>query len=109
MIETPINAHFYMIGWLWVITCIGREAQNIEIKVKSLRSPIHDLRSAGFCACEMLEVTRKVFDKAVNWVGASVGNKLRHIGLPIQRFHMLRLAQSHVTVANQIVYTTIAT
>ena len=43
MIETPINAHFYMIGWLWVITCIGREAQNIETKVKSLRSPIHDL------------------------------------------------------------------
>ena len=49
MIETPINAHFYMIGWLWVITCIGRETQNIETKVKSLRSPIHDLRSAGFC------------------------------------------------------------
>ena len=28
--------------------------------------------------------------------------------LPIQRFHMLRLAQRHVTIANQIVYTPIA-
>ena len=35
-----------------------------------------------------------------NLVGTSVGNKLCHEGLLIQRFHGLRLAQSRVTVAN---------
>ena len=53
-----------------------------------------------------------MFDKAVNSVGAvsaNKGNKLCEDGLPpIQWFHTLSLAQSHVTVANQIVYMTIA-
>ena len=40
-------------------------------------------------------------------ISASVGNKLRHDGLPIQWFHLSILAQSHVTVANQIVYAVI--
>ena len=42
-------------------------------------------------------------------MSASMGNELSHHTLPIQRFHVLRLAQSYVTVANQIVYTAIAT
>ena len=42
-------------------------------------------------------------------MSASMGNKLSHHALPIQRFHTSRLAQSHVTVANQIVYAAIAT
>ena len=42
-------------------------------------------------------------------MSASVGNKLSHHALPIQQFHASRLAQSYVTVANQIVYAVIAT
>ena len=42
-------------------------------------------------------------------MSASVGNELSHHALPIQRFHASRLAQSYVTVANQIVYAAIAT
>ena len=38
-----------------------------------------------------------------------MGNEVRHYALPIQRFHTSRLAQSYVTVANQIVYAPIAT
>ena len=34
--------------------------------------------------------------------------KLCYYRLPIQQFHTSRLAQSHVTVANQIVYSGIA-
>ena len=58
------------------------------------------------------KVTRLIFDKAINQVGAmsaSVGNELSHHAVLIQRFHALRLAQSYVTVANQIVYAAIAT
>ena len=57
------------------------------------------------------EVTRKMFDKVTLSrcaISASMGNE-RHDCLPIQRFHLLILAQSHVTVANQIVYTAITT
>ena len=61
----------------------------------------------GRLPCECNKVTWKMLDEAI--IGASVGNKLRQDGLPIQRFHTLRLAQSHVTVANQILYTAIAT
>ena len=42
-------------------------------------------------------------------MSASVGNELSHYALPIQQFHVSRLAQSYVTVANQIVYAAIAT
>jgi len=38
-----------------------------------------------------------------------MGNKIRHYGLPIQRFHTSRLAQRHVIIANQIEYVPIAT
>ena len=41
-------------------------------------------------------------------MSASVGNERSRHTLPIQRFHMSRLAQSYVTVANQIVYAAIA-
>ena len=44
-----------------------------------------------------------------NLVGTSMGNKLCHKGLLIQRFHGLRLAQSHVTVANGMVYVALTT
>ena len=40
-------------------------------------------------------------------MSASVGTNLATN--PIQQFHALRLAQSYVTVANQIVYVAIAT
>ena len=42
-------------------------------------------------------------------MSASVGNDLSHHTPPIQQFHTSRLAQSYVTVANQIVYAQIAT
>ena len=61
----------------------------------------------GRLPCECNKVTWKMLDEAI--IGASVGNKFRQDGLPIQWFHTLRLAQSHVTVANQILYTAIAT
>ena len=38
-----------------------------------------------------------------------MGNELSHHALPNQQFHTSRLAQSYVTVANQIVYAAIAT
>ena len=38
-----------------------------------------------------------------------MGNKLRLDGLLIQRFHLSILAQSHVTIVNQIVYAAITT
>ena len=42
-------------------------------------------------------------------MSATVGNELSHHALLIQRFHTSRLAQSYVTVTNQIVYAAIAT
>ena len=42
-------------------------------------------------------------------MSASVGNKLCHHALLIQQFQTLKLAQSHVTVANRIVYGAIVT
>ena len=65
------------------------------------------LVTLGRLPCEYNKVTWKMLDEAI--IGASMGNKLRQDGLPIQRFHTLRLTQSHVTIANQILYTAIAT
>ena len=51
---------------------------------------------------ECIKIMR-IFDKVINKVcaiSASVGNELCHHGLLIQRFHMLRLAQSHVVHVN---------
>ena len=45
----------------------------------------------------------------IEQVLACMGNELHHVGLPIQWFHTSRLAQSHVILADQIVYTAIMT
>ena len=45
----------------------------------------------GRFPCDYNKVAWKMLDEAI--IGASVGNKLRQDGLPIQQFHTLRLAQ----------------
>ena len=62
--------------------------------------------SVGFHVhVETLAVKREMFDKAINWVGANLGNEL------VFWFSSFasRLAQRYVTIANQIVYVAIVT